>query len=88
MRLKTVRFGLNIGVHDLGTKLNQARRFLQGGNQVKMLLVLRGRENSRPEHAQEFLRGVVDNLTDDGVVSGPLNQSGRQMSLTLNPRKR
>jgi len=42
--VKEIKLSINIGEHDLKVKENQAERFLNDGNKVKLFLVLRGRE--------------------------------------------
>ena len=41
---KEIRFGLKISEHDLQVKINQAQRFLDSGDKVKITVQLRGRE--------------------------------------------
>jgi translation initiation factor IF-3 len=43
--MKTVKVSYNIGTHDLETKIKQVRKFLDKELDVKVELMLRGREN-------------------------------------------
>ncbi len=52
---KEVRMGLNIDTHDLETKANMARKFLDKNNKVTVTVVLRGRERGRQHLAKELL---------------------------------
>ena len=47
--LKEIRFRLKIDPHDYGTKKGHVERFLKGGDKVKVTIMFRGREQSRPE---------------------------------------
>ena len=44
MEVKEVRLSPNIDSNDLNTKINQARKFLEHGDKVKVTLRFRGRE--------------------------------------------
>jgi translation initiation factor IF-3 len=45
--VKQVKLRPNIDDHDLGTKLNHARRFLGDGDKVKVVIMFRGRDLRR-----------------------------------------
>ena len=85
-QLKTVQMRPKTDTHDLETKLNRARRFLERGDKVKLVMRLRGRERGYPqrwvqmmhEHVQEHLSDVAD------VASRPAQQ-GRMISMLLEP---
>ena len=47
VKIKEMRFRPRIDDHDLMTKLNHGRKFLQDGAQLKVTLMCRGRELSR-----------------------------------------
>ena len=44
LEVKQMRFGLKIGDHDLGVKLNKVSGFLEAGHKVKLVIFYRGRE--------------------------------------------
>ena len=52
---KEIRMGLNIDTHDLETKANMARKFLDKSNKVTVTVILRGRERGRQNLAKELL---------------------------------
>ncbi|MFY8027134.1 MAG: translation initiation factor IF-3, partial [Aquiluna sp.] len=64
--LKTVRFGLKIDDHDYQTKVNQVQKFLKAGDKVKVMVVFRGREQSRPEIGVKLLQRVSEEVGDAG----------------------
>jgi translation initiation factor IF-3 len=51
--IKEVKFRPKIGQHDFDTKMNQAVRFLEGGDKLKVTLMFRGREM-----ANKYERGM------------------------------
>ena len=47
--IKEMRLRLKIDPHDYETKKGHVERFLKGGDKVKITIMFRGREQSRPE---------------------------------------
>ncbi len=85
--LKTVRFGLNIDDHDYQTKVNQVQKFLKAGDKVKVMVVFRGREQSRPEIGVKLLQRVSEEVGDAGVVESTPSIDGRNMVMVIGPTK-
>ena len=50
--LKEIQLGFNISPHDLETKANQSYKFLEGGDKVKVSMVLKGREKAMGDYAK------------------------------------
>lgn len=85
--LKTVRFGLKIDDHDYQTKVNQVQRFLKAGDKVKVMVVFRGREQSRPEIGVKLLQRVSEEVSDAGIVESTPSIDGRNMVMVIGPTK-
>ena len=85
--LKTVRFGLKIDDHDYNTKVGQVRKFLKAGDKVKVMVVFRGREQSRPEMGVNLLRKLADEVTEFGTVESNPSIDGRNMVMVIGPLK-
>ena len=85
--LKTVRFGLKIDDHDFGTKVGQVRKFLKAGDKVKVMVVFRGREQSRPEMGVKLLQRLSDEVTEFGTVESTPSIDGRNMVMVIGPMK-
>lgn len=83
--LKTVRFGLKIDDHDYGTKLSQVQKFLKAGDKVKVMIVFRGREQSRPEMGVKMLQRLAEEVTEFGSVESSPSIDGRNMVMVLGP---
>ncbi len=84
--VKEVRLSANIEMHDLNVKANQARRFLQNGDKVKVSLRFRGRELSNTSKGQTIIREFAKILEDDCVVEREPRLEGRQMIMILAPK--
>ena len=85
--LKTVRFSLKIEEHDYETKAGQVRKFLKAGDKVKVMVVFRGREQSRPEMGVKLLRKLADQVTEFGRVESNPSIDGRSMVMVIGPLK-
>lgn len=74
-------------VHDLETKLRHARKFLLGGDRVRFVVRMRGRERSVTERWVEQLRDLTAKLEDVGTLTGPPQTEGGGVTATLEPKK-
>jgi translation initiation factor IF-3 len=86
--LKEIRFRLKIDPHDYGTKKGHVERFLKAGDKVKVMIMFRGREQSRPEMGLRLLRRLSDDVVDIGFVESAPKQDGRNMIMVLGPVKK
>jgi len=55
VEIKGIRLSFNIAKHDLEMKANQAKKFLEKGDRVRIALILRGREKAFAHLAKEKL---------------------------------
>jgi translation initiation factor IF-3 len=85
--LKTVRFGLKIDAHDYGTKKAQIEKFLKAGDKVKVIVVFRGREQSRPEMGIKLLQKLAEEVNTYGAVESNPSIDGRNMVMVIGPLK-
>ncbi|MBP5185615.1 MAG: translation initiation factor IF-3, partial [Clostridiales bacterium] len=72
--------------NDLNTKANNARKFLEKGNRVKVSLRFRGREMTHINETKGVLDEFTDLLKDVSVVDQPAKMEGRNMSIVLAPK--
>lgn len=86
--LKEIRFRLKIDPHDYGTKKGHVERFLKGGDKVKVMIMFRGREQSRPEMGVRLLQRLADDVAELGFVESMPKQDGRNMTMVLGPVKK
>jgi len=87
VEIKQVRLGLKIGEHDLQVKLTRATKFLEFGHKVKISLLFRGREITRPELGRAILDRVLNQLDDLVTVEQAPQLSGRDLNMILAPKK-
>jgi translation initiation factor IF-3 len=83
--ISQIRLRPKTGAHDIESKVNTARRLLERGNKVKLLVIFRGREIVHPQLGKELLERVAKLLEDVARVERPPMADGRDMSLFLSP---
>jgi translation initiation factor IF-3 len=87
VEIKQVRLGLKIGEHDLQVKLNRAVKFLEQGHKVKISLLFRGREITRPELGRAILDRVMEQLNEVAAQEQAPQLSGRDLNMIVGPKK-
>jgi translation initiation factor IF-3 len=87
VEIKEVKMRPKTEEHDFQFKLKHARRFLEGGNKVKVTVMFRGREVTHPEFGRHLLEKVAEQIEDIGVVETTPRMMGRFMSMVLTPKK-
>lgn len=88
MVLKEIRFRLKIDDHDFETKKGHVVRFLNAGDKVKVMIMFRGREQSRPEMGIKLLSRLAEDVKEFGTVESAPRQDGRNMTMVLAPVKK
>jgi translation initiation factor IF-3 len=83
--LKEVRVRPQVKDHDLEIKINQAKKFINDGDKVKVLVVFRGRQMVHPELGIRLLQKVANDLKGIGQLDGQPIHEGRIMSLIMSP---
>ena len=86
VKIKEIRFRPRIDDHDLMTKLNHGRKFLQDGAKLKVTLMFRGRELSRIDLGKIVMERVLEELADVAEVEKDIPLEGRRMSMILNAK--
>ncbi|MDF7664125.1 translation initiation factor IF-3 [Bifidobacterium sp. ESL0763] len=84
--IKEIRFRLKIDEHDFETKKGQVVKFLSGGDKVKVTIMLRGRERSRPIGGVELLQRLADEVAEYGTIEFYPKHEGRNIFMTLAPK--
>ena len=86
VEIKEIRLGLSIDTHDFETKGNQAKKFLNSGNKVKVSIRFRGREMGHPEIGLETMNRFAEFCKDYCTVEKPAKMEGRNMLMFLSPK--
>lgn len=84
--IKEQKLRPKIDQHDYETKKGHVSRFLAAGNKVKVTIMFRGREQSRPELGYRLLQKLAEDVTELGFVESSAKQDGRNMIMVLSRR--
>ena len=85
--IKEMRLRLKIDPHDYETKKGHVERFLKSGDKVKITVMFRGREQSRPEMGYRLLQRLAADVQELGVVESNPKQDGRNMVMVIAPHR-
>jgi translation initiation factor IF-3 len=77
-----------IDPHDYDTKKGHVVRFLKQGDKVKITIMFRGREQSRPELGYRLLQRLASDVEELGFIESNPKQDGRNMIMVLGPHKK
>ena len=86
--IKEMKLRPKIDPHDYATKKGHVVRFLKAGDKVKITIMFRGREQSRPELGFRLLQRLGEDVSDLGFVESSPKQDGRNMIMVLGPHKK
>ncbi|HPZ48354.1 MAG TPA: translation initiation factor IF-3 [Propionibacteriaceae bacterium] len=86
--IKEMKLRPKIDSHDYETKKGHVVRFLKAGDKVKITIMFRGREQSRPELGFNLLKKLAEDVAEDGTVEAAPKQDGRNMLMVLAPTRK
>ena len=81
--IKEIRITPNIEKHDFEFKVKNARKFLEGGNKVKITVRFRGREMNYLKAGEENLNEFIEALEDIATVEKKPLLEGKNMFVIL-----
>ncbi len=85
--IKEQKLRPKIDDHDYETKKRNVVRFLEAGSKVKVTIMFRGREQSRPELGFRLLQRLAADVEELGFVETSARQDGRNMTMVLAPHR-
>jgi translation initiation factor IF-3 len=87
INVKEIKLRPKTDQHDFDVKLKHARRFLDGGDKVKVTVRFRGREMAHREIGEQQCMRIADACQELAVIEARPRMDGRQMFLILAPKK-
>lgn len=81
--VKEIQLSVNISEHDLQTKANNARKFIENGNKVKATLTIKGRELTRREESKRSILEFIVMLDDVAVPESQPRDDGNKTIVVL-----
>jgi translation initiation factor IF-3 len=85
--IKEMKLRPKIDPHDYETKKGHVVRFLKAGDKVKVTIMFRGREQSRPELGFRLLKRLAEDVQELGFVESSPKQDGRNMIMVMAPHR-
>jgi len=85
--IKEMKLRPKIDSHDYETKKGHVVRFLRAGDKVKVTIMFRGREQSRPELGRRLLDRLSQEVAELGFVEAAPKQDGRNMIMVIAPHR-
>ncbi|MCS7046212.1 MAG: translation initiation factor IF-3, partial [Gemmataceae bacterium] len=85
-KLKEIRLRPKTGEHDIETKVNQARKFLEHKDRVLVYVVFKGRELQHIDEGRRILTQVLEKLADVSKIEKAPAMEGKRMSTMLAPK--
>ena len=86
--IKEMKLRPKIDQHDYDTKKGHVVRFLKAGDKVKITIMFRGREQSRPELGVNLLNKLAEDVAEFGFVESAPKLDGRNMLMVLGPTRK
>lgn len=81
--MKEIQLSVNISEHDLQTKVNNARKFIEGGSKVKVVLSMRGRELVRREENKRSILEFIVALENVAIPEAQPRDEGNRTVVIL-----
>jgi translation initiation factor IF-3 len=86
-KLKEIRVRPKTGEHDVDTKVNQARKFLEHNDKVLVNVLFRGRELQHIDEGKRIIDDILVKLADVCKVEQAPRMEGKRMTAMLAPKK-
>ncbi|GED36266.1 translation initiation factor IF-3 [Weissella hellenica] len=87
VNVKEIRLSPTIDINDFNTKKNNAIKFLNKGNKVKVSIRFRGRAITHKEIGREVMNRMATELEEIAKVESRAKMEGRSMFMVLAPRE-
>lgn len=86
--IKEIRIGSPFaGKADVEARITKAKKFLDDGFKVKMVVKFKGREITHPEFGHKVINRIVESLKDSGKVDRESRFEGKFLSVVISPVK-
>ena len=86
IEVKEIRMSSTIDTHDFETKVNQAIKFLKGGDKLKVSVRFRKRTVAHLQFGEELLVKFKEAVSEVGVVDKPSRMEGRSLVMFVAPK--
>ena len=87
VEIKEIRLSATIEDHDIEIKANNAKRFLQDENKVKVSIRFKGRQNNYTGLGSKVFEAFLSKIDGLAVVEKAPQLEGKNMFMILGPKK-
>ena len=84
--LKEIQLSVNIAKHDLETKANNAKRFIEDGSRVRVTLAMKGRELYRREENKKSILEFIVMMDEVAIPESTPRDEGNKTVVILKKR--
>jgi translation initiation factor IF-3 len=85
-KVKEIRVRPKTGDHDVDTKVNQAKKFLEHKDKILLKVLFRGREMQHIEEGQRIIAAMLEQLAECSKLEKPPTMEGKSMTAMLAPK--
>lgn len=85
--VKEIWLSPNIGDHDIITKVNAIKKFIENGDKVHIGLEFRKREIFHKEVGYKVMEKLLSQVSDVGMCRMPPKMEGRNLTCLIEPKK-
>lgn len=86
--VKEIKMRYKIDVHDYNVKLKNMKKFLEAGNKVKIVIMLRGREIQHTNMAFELIERISNDLKGENyIIEKKASMEGKNAIMIIAPAK-
>ena len=86
IEIKEIKLRPSIAIGDFNTKLNNAKRFINDDNKVKITLFFRGREIAHEEVGFDLLERFKTEVLSFAKIETDIKKEGKQISMIIAPK--
>lgn len=80
VKVKEVKFHLNIGENDFNYKINHIKEFIEDNCKVKVQIFLRGRENDMKDFIKELIDRIIQACNEFATLAGKIMYAGNTVN--------
>ena len=88
IEVKQIQLSMTISDHDISYRVKSATKFLQDGNKVKVVLRMKGRQQSFVKNCIEVVKNFVSLLYEVGTTEKEPEVNGRNISVVISPKNK
>ncbi len=85
--LKEIQLSPEISDNDLKTKMRKGQEFLEDGNKIKCVLLLKGRKRANPERGEIVMLKFAEGVAEFGIPEQFPKLEGGKWIMLLKPKK-